>query len=118
MTTQAIADDFAALCRAGKFEEAGEKYWADGVVSLEAAQAMPKTSGKAAARAKGEGWAAANEIHSMEVGPPYVHGDQFVVRFTVDQTRRATGERVQMDEVGVYTLKDGKIVEERFFYAT
>jgi ketosteroid isomerase-like protein len=31
-------------------------------------------------------------------------------------TPKATGKRMQMDEVAVYTVRDGKIVEERFFY--
>jgi ketosteroid isomerase-like protein len=35
----------------------------------------------------------------------------------MDITVKETGARQQMDEVGVYTLKDGKIAEERFFYA-
>jgi hypothetical protein len=34
MSTQAIAEDLVALCKAGKFDEAGEKYWADDVVSI------------------------------------------------------------------------------------
>jgi ketosteroid isomerase-like protein len=31
-------------------------------------------------------------------------------------TERATGKRTPMQEVGLYTVKDGKITEERFFY--
>jgi ketosteroid isomerase-like protein len=31
-------------------------------------------------------------------------------------TPKATGERVTMEEVALYTVKDGKITEERFFY--
>lgn len=54
--------------------------------------------------------------HSVEIGGPYVNGDQFIVRFTIDQTVKATGQRMTMDEVGVYTLKNGEIAEERFFY--
>jgi ketosteroid isomerase-like protein len=34
----------------------------------------------------------------------------------MDITPKATGERIMMDEVGVYTVEDGKIVEERFYY--
>ena len=34
----------------------------------------------------------------------------------MDMTVKETGARMKMDEVGVYTVKDGKIVEERFFY--
>ena len=36
--------------------------------------------------------------------------------FKIDVTRKQTGERVKMDEVGLYTVRSGKIVEERFFY--
>lgn len=114
--TQDIAKDLVAMCRQGKFDEAGEKYWADDVLSVEPGEA-PLSRGKQAAHAKGEAWAAANEIHGFEVGGPYVNGDQFVVRFSIDQTQRATGTRMKLDEVGIYTVKNGKIAEERFFYA-
>ena len=35
----------------------------------------------------------------------------------MDVTPKASGERMQMDEVAVYTVKDGKIVQEEFLYA-
>nr|WP_287213810.1 SnoaL-like domain-containing protein [Mesorhizobium sp.] len=38
------------------------------------------------------------------------------MRFKFDITPKATGERVSMDEVGLYTVKNGKIAEERFYY--
>ncbi|HVK41050.1 MAG TPA: nuclear transport factor 2 family protein, partial [Phenylobacterium sp.] len=110
-STQDIANDLVALCKAGKFDEAGEKYWADDVLSVEA---MP--GDMAQMRGKGEWWANAHEIHSSEVEGPYVNGDQFIVRFKMDLTQKETGERMKMDEVGVYTVKNGKIAEERFFY--
>ena len=34
----------------------------------------------------------------------------------MDVTVKETGARMTMDEIGVYTVKNGKIVEERFFY--
>ena len=117
-TTQEIAEDLVALCRQGKFDESGEKYWSDDVVSLEAMPGeMAEIAGKEAVRAKGEWWAANHEVHDVVVEGPYVNGDQFVVRFKMDVTPK-DGERTTMDEVGVYTLIDGRIVEEQFFYAT
>lgn len=115
-TTQDIARDFTALLKAGQFDEAGESYWADNVVSLEPMGEGAVTRGIAAVRSKGEQWAHAHEINSVEVGGPYVHGHQFAVRFTMDVTQKGSGERMHMDEVGVYTVRNGKIVEERFFY--
>jgi ketosteroid isomerase-like protein len=116
MSVQQIAEDLVAMCRAGQFDESGEKYWADDVLSLEpTGDEMAEARGKDAVRAKGEWFSANHELHGVEVEGPYVHGDQFVVRFKMDLTPKG-GERTQMDEVGVYTIRDGKIVEERFFY--
>ena len=116
MTTVEIAKDLVALCAEGKFDEAGEKYWADDVVSREAMDGpMARIQGKDAARGKGEWWVNAHEIHTSEVGGPYVNGDQFIVRFTMDLTVKETGQRMKMDEMGLYTVRDGKIVEESFF---
>jgi len=117
-TTQEIAEDLVALCRQAKFDESGEKYWADAVVSREAMPGeMAEIGGKEAVRAKGEWWVANHEVHGVVVEGPYVNGDQFVVRFKMDLTPK-DGERTIMDEVGLYTLVDGLIVEEQFFYAT
>lgn len=117
MTLQEIAADLVALCKAGDFDAPGEKYWSDDVVSLEAMPGdMARIAGKAAVRGKGEWWAANHEVHSAEVTGPFINGDQFAVGFKMDVTPKATGERRILDEVAVYTVKDGKIVEERFFY--
>ena len=113
-----LRHDLVALCKAGKFAESGEKYWADGVVSVEAgapAGGDPASRGIEAVRGKGEWWAANHEVHGVEVEGPYVNGDQFVVRFKMDMTPKG-GERMSMDETALYTIKDGKIAEERFFY--
>lgn len=116
MTIAEIARDLVAMCAEGKFDEAGEKYWADDVVSREAMDGpMARIQGKDAARGKGEWWVGAHEVHDSEVGGPYVNGDQFIVRFTMDLTVKETGQRMKMDEMGLYTVRDGKIVEESFF---
>ncbi|HEY2445215.1 MAG TPA: nuclear transport factor 2 family protein [Rhizomicrobium sp.] len=116
MSVHEIAQDLVALCKQGKFEEAGEKYWADNVLSVEPMGDNAESRGKAAVRGKGEWWVANHEVHGVVVEGPYVNGDQFVVRFKMDMTIKASGERRTMDEVGLYTIKDGKIAEERFFY--
>ena len=118
MNTQEIAKDVASLCEQGKFAESGDKYWADDVVSVEAGgQGDPVSRGKAAARAKGDGFMGAHEIHDVKVEGPWVNGEQFSVRFTMDMTNKQSGQRMTMDEIGLYTLSGGKIAEERFFYA-
>ncbi|MES2032658.1 MAG: nuclear transport factor 2 family protein [Pseudomonadota bacterium] len=117
MSIQAIADDFTALCRAGKLDEAGDRYWSDDVVSLEKGDGdMARAEGLAAVKGKGEWWAANHEIHGFETEGPFVNGDQFAVIFRMDITRKQTGERVKMDEVAVYTVRGDNVVEERFLY--
>lgn len=116
MNTQEIANDLVALCRDGKFAEAGEKYWADDVLSVEPMGENAVSRGKAAARGKGEWWTTNHDVHGVKVEGPYVNGDQFAVHFTMEVTPKASGQRMTMDEMGVYTVKDGRIAEERFFY--
>lgn len=116
-TTEDVAKGLAALCQAGKFDEAGETYWADDIVSIEAAPGdMARVAGKAAVKGKGEWWAANHEVHSSQVTGPYLNGDQFTLGFKMELTPKATGQRITMDEIALYTVKDGKVVEERFFY--
>jgi ketosteroid isomerase-like protein len=116
MTTAEIAADFAAMCIRGDWDAAGAKYWSPDIVSIEAAGPDPIARGLDAVHAKGEWWYSNHEIHSVEAAGPFVNGDQFIMRFKMDLTFKPTGERTQMEEEGLYTVKDGKVVEERFFY--
>jgi hypothetical protein len=117
MSVQEIATDLVNMCKAGQFGESGEKYWAPDVVSYEpmAGAEMAEIHGIEGVRGKGEWWSANHEIHDVQVEGPYVNGDQFAVRFKMDVTPKG-GERMTMDEVGLYTIRSGKIAEERFFY--
>jgi ketosteroid isomerase-like protein len=117
MDTRDVAEQFTALCKAGQFDEAGERFWAEDVVSLEAMSGEgQRAEGRDALRAKGEWWVENHEVHGVTTEGPLVNGDQFVVRFGMDVTQKASGQRIQMDEVALYTVRDGRIVEERFFY--
>ena len=116
MNTQELASAFTELCKKGEMDEAGKRYWSDDIVSREAMEGdMAMLKGRAAVEGKGAWWYANHEIHGVKVEGPYVNGDQFVVRFTMDVTPKGQA-RMTMDEMGVYTVKGGKIVEERFYY--
>jgi hypothetical protein len=117
MNTETIAKDLVQLCSAGKFQDAGEKYWADDVVSIESMGDEREAHGKAAVRAKGEWWSGKHEVHDLKVEGPYLNGDAFAVRFIMDFSDKDSGQRMNMDELAVYRVKDGKIAEERFFNA-
>jgi ketosteroid isomerase-like protein len=114
-----IAEELVTLCRAGKNLEAVEKFYAPTVVTVEAA-AMPnmpaEMTGIQAVRDKHAWWDENNELHGTEVNGPYLGRDQFAVQYTFDTTFKPTGRRQKMSEMALYTVKDGKIVHERFFY--
>lgn len=48
---------------------------------------------------------------------PFVNGDQFILRFAMDVTPKGQA-RIQMNEMGLYTVKGGKVTEERFYYGS
>ena len=111
-----IAADMVAMTKAGDFH-IGEKYWADDVVSIEAMGGpMARVEGKDAAMGKSAWWYGAHEVHATTTDGPYINGNQIAIRWTMDITNKESGVRMAMDEVALYTIKDGKIAEERFFY--
>jgi SnoaL-like protein len=115
MNTQELAKTFTDMCANGEFDAAGKKFWSDDIVSREPMTGeMAVLKGRKAVEGKGEWWYANHEVHNVKVEGPYVHGDQFVVRFKMEVTPKRKN-RLNLDEVGLYTVQNGKIVEERFF---
>ena len=94
MTTLELARDFTSMLKRHDHDGASAKYHADDIVSHEAMEGpMAVSRGKAAVKAKGEWWQANHEVHGGTVEGPYVNGDQFVVRFTLDITAKESGQR-------------------------
>ena len=119
MNTMDIANKMVELCRLGKNMEALSTLFADDVVSVEAGAppGMERAArGLAAVKAKGEWWLANHEIHSAALTGPWPHDDRFIVGFQYDVTNKPSGQRMKLDEVGLYQIRDGKIVREEFFY--
>lgn len=117
MTAREVAAEFTRLCKAGAFEEAGQRFWSEDVVSLEAMGGdMAVARGRAAVEAKSAWWYENHEVHGVEVEGPFVNGNAFILRFAMSFTPKATGERTTMTENALYTVRDDKVVEERFFY--
>lgn len=112
----AIAADMVAMTKAGDFH-IGEKYWADDVVSIEAAASpMARVEGREAVMGKSGWWYTNHEVHSTTTKGLYINGDQIAIHWRMEVTFKKSGQRMAMDEVALYTIKDGKIAEERFFY--
>lgn len=117
MTPSEIAKAFTDLLKAGDHHGAAAAFNSPDIVSVEAMDGpMARVQGTAALKAKSDWWEANHEVHDITIVGPFVNGSQFIVMFTIDVTPKATGERMQMTESGLYTVSHGKIVEERFFY--
>lgn len=120
MTPAEVANAYVALCKQGKFEECLDQLFSSDAVSVEAGAPPgmdPVASGISAIRAKGQAWGEAHEIHSVEVTGPYPNGERFAVRFVLDVTNKPSKRRMQMDEIGLFTVESGKINREEFFYS-
>jgi hypothetical protein len=119
MSVSEIAKGLVSLCRAGKFDEAMNAYYAPDIISIEA---MPgegqEVRGLEACKAKGEEWMANHEVHGLTVSDPFLNGDQFAVHFAMDITPKHTGKRETFEEIALYRVAGGKIVHEQFFYGT
>ena len=116
-----IGTQLVALSNAGKEAEFVEKYYDEKIVSIEAqgSEEMPaRQEGIQAIRGKHQWWYDNHEIHSSKaVGPFCGHrDDQFAVLFEMDTTYKPSGQRSQMTEVALYTVRDGKVVQEEFLY--
>ena len=110
-------------CNKGTEAEALDTIYSRDCVSVEALD-MPggpmgrEAQGLDAIRAKHDWWYANNEVHSSSAEGPFLFApDTFAVIFDMDVTDKNSGQRVQMKEVGQYTVNgDGKIVREAFMY--
>ena len=120
MTAHEVGQKYVALCKDNKHEECLATLFTADAVSVEAA-APPGgeriATGLDAIRAKGKWWVDNHEVHKAEMTGPYPHDDRFAVRFVYDVTNKPSGKRMTMDEVGLFTVKDGKITREEFFYS-
>jgi ketosteroid isomerase-like protein len=121
MNTQQIANRLVELCREGKGQQAQDELYAKDAVSIEMdgmeASGMPTVAkGMDAIREKGRKFNEGIEaVHGATAGDPIVVGNWFAVTMTMDATMKGRG-RINMEEICVYQVRDGKIVREQFFY--
>ena len=116
MNTEEVAKKVVELVRKQAWYEALDLY-DDNIVSVEAYSmggGSPETRGKEGVRGKIDWWVNTMEVHSFDVGDPFVAHDRFVVQYDADVSDKTTKEPRKMSEVGVYTVKNGKIVREEF----
>ena len=119
--TLEIAKKYVELCKNHQNHIALETLFSPEAVSVEA-MSMPdmpaEVRGLEAIMQKGKTWMENHEIHSAAMEGPWPNGDRFIVRFSYDITNKPSGRRMQMDETALFTVENGRIVREEFFYAT
>lgn len=117
MTTKEIANRLVELCRKGEFEKAQKELYAKDAVSIEP-YATPdfekETKGLDALLKKGDKFTAMVEkYNSIQVSDPLVSGNSFAVALNMNLTMKGQGA-MDMAELCVYQVKDGKIISESF----
>lgn len=117
MTTQQVAERLVDLCRKGQLQQAGAELYAESIVSTEPEYSLAKSAkGKAAVSQKGEQFASMIEQrHGGSFSDPIIGGRYFSTVMKLDATIKGQG-RMNLEEVCVYEVRDGKIVSEQFFF--
>jgi len=114
MTTKEIGASLVALCQAGKLDEAYPTLFADNAVSIEGTGDI--TRGLPAILDKADEFDKETTISDLTVRGPFVADNTFAVLYAMTMTTKATGAAFPFEEIAVYTVADGKIVEEKFLY--
>lgn len=121
MTTREVADRYYALILENKRGQLVDELYSQDIVCKEPEHAMPMgiptiTKGldavKTKTKARGEMIA---EIHSDFCSEPIIAGSFFSVVLGRDITLKGK-PRMNLQEIGVFEVKGGKIVSEQFFY--
>ena len=118
VTTLEVAARFNELAQQEKWFEIHDELFADKVKSIDppGSPYMGYAEGKAAVRKKGEDFVKTiTAFHGASTTEPVVAGDHFAVGREMDITVQGHG-RIQINEIMLYEVKDGKIVLEQFFY--
>jgi len=118
MTTQEVANKLVEWCRAGKFQQVVEELYSPDIVSVEP-EGVPNriVKGLDGIKAKGvEFESKIEKINSSFVSDPIVAENFFSCSMLMNVNMKGVPVPIDMDEVCVYTVRDGKIVKEEFFY--
>lgn len=115
-----VAEIGAALVAAfnrGEGDRVAGEYWSDSIESVEGHGVNLGWYGREAVEAKNAQWISENRILGGVAEGPFCGSSGFAIKFRIETQSVATGEKRMVDEVGVYSVRDGKIVREEFMYA-
>jgi len=113
---ETIGRSLVDMFNRGQFKEIEAKWWSPSIVSIEGLGMA--WHGRKAVEEKNGGWMAQNRIVGASAEGPFIGATGFAVKFRMEVEEIATGKRTLMEEVGVYTVQDGKIEREEFMYGS
>ena len=118
MTTQEVANRLVELCRTGSYEQAIKELYSEEIVSVEAEGTEDRVvKGLASIVEKGKKFEAQlDKINSTTITDPIVAGNLFSIGMLMNVKMKGVPVPIDMDEICVYTVSNGKIVREEFFY--
>lgn len=118
MTTQEVANRLVTLCREGKYEQAIKELYSPEIVSVEPEGRPDRiVKGLAAIAEKGQKFEAMIEkMNTNIISDPIAAENFFAITMKMNVQMKGVPVPVDMDEVCVYTVNNGKIVREEFFY--
>lgn len=112
-SAEQIGRELVANFNAGKWQ-INSKLWSPQLVCIEAGGMVWK--GVKNVEAKNAFWSKGNTPVGGHAEGPYVGATGFSVKFRMDIKDNSTGRRTIMEEIGVYTVLNGKIIQEEFMY--
>jgi hypothetical protein len=121
ITTQQVANRYCELAKQNKWPEIMNELCSHDLVNKEPEHVASRgvqtvTKGVGEVKAKGEANRAKIEaIHSQRCSEPLVAGNFFTVVLSRDITFKGM-PRMNMEEIAIFELKEGKIIAEQFFY--
>jgi hypothetical protein len=111
-----VGKTLVTMFNQGKLKEIEDFYWTPDIVSCEGFGVNAEWRGRTSVAQKNADWAKDHKLHGGTAEGPFVGSTGFAVKYKMDVETLSTGKREMMEEVGVYTIRDGKICREEFMY--
>lgn len=88
--------------------------WSKDIRSIEGSGDV--ATGKGEIMKKWEWWNGTFDVLGASAEGPYCGATGFAVKFSIHTKNKQTGEETRMSEIAVYSVKNGKVVQEEFMY--
>lgn len=118
MTTREVAHRYNELAKLGKFDLIQDELFSLDCESVEPSHSKWLHSVKGIDEIKKKGVefnSKIEQVHSSYCGSPVIAGHYFSLEMGMDITFK-DGIRLDLDEICLFQVKDGKVISEQFFY--